>query len=181
MYYYTNSRDNSYYAILEVKGRRHFFVYLIEQDQLNMKVRVKQKDVFKAENLVIQCISSHVNKNDFKFRTREYEFTNTLDTIIGNTSLQHYKLLYTAGHEEKVTNRIGTNHYIIEDSTEFHLPILTHPTAYEEWKEERNIPNGIYREKIFYNYKNEVQYKYILNGYYPIDKSSSLTKQCLGE
>lgn len=181
VYYLTNSKDNSYYAQLEVADSLHYKVNLVEQDQLNMQVEVKKEDLNKAENLVIQCRDRWNTRNHFKFRIREYEFTTTLDTLIRNKSLKHYKLLYTASRKRKKTNHIGTNHYIIRDSTEFHLPLLTHPTAYEEWKEERNIPNGIFMEKIFYNFMNEIQYKYILKAYHPLWKSISIKKKCLGE
>lgn len=181
VYYLTNSKDNSFYAQLEVADSLHYKVNLVEQDQLNMQVEVKRQDLNKAEDLIIHCTSRWNTRNDFKFRIREYEFTPTLDIMMGNRSLKHYKLFYTASRKRKKTNHIGTNHYIIRDSTEYHLPLLTHPTAYEEWKEERNIPNGIFMEKIFYNFRNEIQYKYILKDYHQLWKSIIITKKCYGE
>lgn len=180
VYYFTNSKDNSYYAELEELDSLHFKVLLVEQDRLRMDVSLKKSDVYNASNLVISCKSNWGGKNHFKFRTREYAYSKTTDTLYDGSHLKQYKLTHTAPRKRK-TRHIGSNLYIIKDSTDFHLPLLIHPTAFEEWKEEKNIPNGIFKEKIFYNYKNEIQYKYILEAYYPLEKIISVNKECITE
>lgn len=179
VYYFTNSKDNSYYAELEELDSLHFKVLLIGQDRLRMDVTLKKSDVYNASNLSIKCVSTWDERNPYKFRTQEYAFSKTKDTLYNGVFLKQYRLSRTAPTTR--TKSIGSNHYIIKDSTDFHLPLLTHPTAFEEWKEERNIPNGIFQEKIFYNSKKEIQYKYILKAYYPLEKSMSLNKNCMRE
>ena len=178
VYYFTNSKDNSYFARLEEKDSLNFNVLLVEHDRLRMEVLLKKQDIFQAENLVIQCTYNWNGENHFKFRTREYAFISAADTLIDNTSLQHYSLQYIAPRKRR-TRHVGSNHYIIQDSTDFHLPLLTHPTAFEEWKEEKNIPNGIFREKIFYDHKNLINYRYILKGYHRMEKSISVGEDCM--
>lgn len=62
VYYFTNSKDNSYYAELEELDSLHFKVLLVEQDRLRMDVSLKKSDVYNASNLVISCKSNGVEK-----------------------------------------------------------------------------------------------------------------------
>lgn len=178
VYYFTNSKNNSYYAQFEEMDSLHFKVVLVEQDRLRMEVTLKKSDVYEAANLSISCLSTWDMRNPFKFRTREYAFSKITDTLYDGVFLRQYRLIRTAPRTRK-TKHVGSNQYIIKDSTDFHLPLLIHPTAFEEWKEEKNIPNGIFQEKIFYNHDNEIQYKYILQAYHPINKSVIVNENCM--
>lgn len=179
IYYITNSKDNSYFAKIKNFDSANFELELIDQDQLWAKTKVRKQDFIKADFINLECNRNFIFKNHFKFRTKEYEYTMLSDTLIDNKYLKNYKLQYIGKRKRKKSFPVGTNHYIIEDSTEFHLPILTHSTAFEEWKEERNIPIGIFKEKILYDFKNEIKYKYILKAYYPINKSIIVPDKCL--
>ena len=54
-----------------------------------------------------------------------------------------------------IRKRIGSTLYIIDKSTNFHLPVFEHPTAYQEWKTKKVIPFGLSQKKILFNYKGE--------------------------
>ena len=181
LYYITNSRDNSYFAKIRSIDTLSFGLVFHVQDLLLADVKLKKYDFFNLETLTINCESNYLMENIFKFRVKEYEFNILTDTLIDNKYLSQYKLEYTGKRKRKKSRPIGTNHYIIKDSTQFHLPILTHSTAFEEWKKERNIPNGIFQEKIFYDYKSEISYKYILKEYQRINKTIIIPEECLEE
>lgn len=178
VYLLTNSMDNSYFVEVKSLDSLYFELEFIAQDNIWTTTKVTKKNFFKAEHIKFNCNSDLSYKNHFKFRAKEYEFEILPDTLLNNRTLKNYKLKYIGKRKRKKSFPIGTNLYIIKDSTEFHLPILTHSTAFEEWKEERNIPNGIFMEKIFYDFRDEINYKYILYDYYQISKSIIIPENC---
>lgn len=178
LYYLTNSKDNSYIATLKKFDSTYFELELSDQNGLYSNVKVLIDSFFKAEFINIDCENVIPYENHFKFRTKTYNFLNLSDTILLNRKLKKYKLYYTGRKRKKKSFPVGTNYYLIEDSTSFHLPILTHPTAYEEWKTNKFIPKGIFAEKIFYNYKNKIENIMILQDYYQIDKKIVIPAQC---
>lgn len=179
VYYMTNSEDNSYFVKLKNVDSLSFELEFVDQDQIWSTTELKKENFFRAESIILDCSYDIGYKNNFKFRVKEYKFDRLTDTLMNDLKLKKYKLTYTGKRKKKKSFPIGTNLYIVEDSTNFHLPILTHSTAFEEWKQERNIPNGIFKEKIFYDFENEMEYKFILKGYYPIDKKIIIPENCL--
>lgn len=179
IYYLTNSNDNSYYAKIENLDTVHFELEFVSQDKIWSKTKVSKTDFFKAEFINLACNSNLTYKNHFKFRTKEYEFETLTDTILHSLPLKRYKLKYVGKRNRKKSFPVGTNLYIIASSTEFHLPILIHSTAFEEWKEEGTIPNGIFKEKIFYDFNNNVDHKYLLENYSEINKTIVIPDNCL--
>ena len=181
IYYLTNSKDNSYFAKIESLDSSHFDLEFVSQDEMWSKTKITQTDFFRAEFINLICSGNLTHKNHFKFRTKEYEFKVLTDTILHNFPLKRYKLQYVGKRKRKKSFPVGTNIYIITSSTEFHLPILTHSTAFEEWKEEETIPNGIFKEKIFYDFNDNIDYKYHLQNYYEINKTIIIPDNCLEE
>lgn len=61
--------------------------------------------------------------------------------------------------------KTGTLLYIIAPETSFHLPLLTYATAFEEWKTNQNLPNGIFFRKYFIDYydRKDTQWKLLSN------------------
>ncbi|MDT0650188.1 hypothetical protein [Autumnicola edwardsiae] len=179
IYYLTNSKDNSYFAKIESFDTLNFDLELIVQDKIWTKMKLSRKDFINAKFINLTCNSSLIYKNYFKFRTKEYKFEIIKDTILESLPLNRYKLEYVGKRKRKKSFPVGTNVYIIANSTDFHSPILTHSTAFEEWKEKGKIPNGIFKEKIFYDFKNNIDYKYILNNYSEINKTIVIPDNCL--
>ena len=178
-YYLTNSKENSYYVKLESLDTLNFNFEFIAQDRIWSKTTIPKSDFFQAQYINLDCNENLTYRNHFKFRTKKYRFEILPDTALKNSLLKNYRLQYIGKKKRNKSFPVGTNLYIIENSTNFHLPILTHSTAFEEWKEEMNIPNGIFKEKIFYDFNNEIKYKYILKKYYKIDKVILIQDDCL--
>lgn len=179
IYYLTNSKDNSYFVKIESLDPLHFDLEFVAQDKIWAKTKLTQTDFFNADYINLICNSNLTYNNHFKFRTKEYAFETLTDTILYSLPLKRYKFKYVGKKKRKKSFPVGTNLYIITNSTEFHLPILTHSTAFEEWQEEGNIPNGIFIEKIFYDFNNNIDYKYFLENYYEINKSIVIQDKCL--
>ena len=74
--------------------------------------------------------------------------------------------------------KLGTEVYIVDKETQFHLPILNFSTAYEEWKTERDLPNGIFYEKYFIDYYGLLDSKETLINIWKIDKKIVINKDC---
>ncbi|WP_141878098.1 hypothetical protein [Gramella sp. Hel_I_59] len=157
----------------------YFDLEFVDQDKVWAETKVSKEDFFMAEGINLTCDYNLSYRNDFKFRTKEYEFELLPDTILNNKSLRQYKLKYIGKRKRKKSFPVGSNTYIIKDSTAFHLPILTHSTAFEEWEINKKIPNGIFSEKIFYDYQNNIEYKFILKNCYKIKKSIIVPEDCL--
>ena len=153
----------------------------IAHDEIWTKTKILKSAFFEAEYINGSCNVDITYKNHFKHITEEYEFVKLPDTVINDLPLKKYMLKYVGKIKRKKSFPIGTNHYIIEDSTNFHLPILIHSTAFEEWKIERNIPNGIFKEKIFYDFNNTVKYKFLLVGFSKIKKTMIIPEDCLDQ
>ncbi len=91
-------------------------------------------------------------RNPNKNQIKNYEFVELGDTIFKDYVCSSYKLQSTLKRKKIIKEKIGSIEYYIDKSTSFHLPILDFDTAYEEWKEEGNIPNGIFVKKSTLNY-----------------------------
>jgi hypothetical protein len=119
----------------------------------------------------------HRYENSYKFRVKEYDFFNQKDTIINNKSFSRYKL--SSIKPKKIEkNKLGTEYYIIDKLSNFHLPILKFSTAYEEWKKNKNIPYGIFFEKYFIDYYGFLDSREKLVNYWKINKKIVIQKEC---
>lgn len=145
-YYLTNSKNNDFYAIVT------------EYDSLNYKMHFRDykgnhskalfpKAIFDiAEFINIDC--HHVNRfhNPYKYQIKNYDFHVLNDTIIEEKAYSMYKLSHVNPKKSR-RRKLGSNIHIVDKETQFHLPILSFATAYEEWKTNKNLPNGIFYEK----------------------------------
>ena len=178
IYYLTNDKDNSYLGTLVKINDNQFDLRLMDRGGFYSKVKVSRKDFFKAEYINIDCQNMIGSINPYKYQTKNYEYVVLQDTLINGETLRNYKLKYTGKKKPNKKLPIGTNYYLIKDSTENHLPILEHNTAYEEWKLERSIPNGIFQERVFINYKNKVGNSMKLKKITKIDKKIVIKAPC---
>lgn len=96
-----------------------------------------------------------------------------------NGEYHPFYILKSIDPKREKRKRLPVFYYYIENNTEFHLPILSHSTAYEEWELERNIPNGIAKEMFYLDYKKiEKKDIYVLRNISKIDKVFIVPKEC---
>lgn len=176
--YLTNSKDNSYFVELTEKDSLHYQMVFLEHDKLRAEVMVSKKELKSSEFINIDCKSVNLYKNIYKDATKRYDFLKLEDTLLNNTKHQAYKLYCNLELKKRIKRGAGTNVYIVDSETSFHLPLLTHPTAYEEWKLHKNIPNGLFLEKTFISVFDEVGGIETRINYVEIDKSVVIEKGC---
>lgn len=90
-----------------------------------------------------------------------------------------FYILKSNNSKREKKKKLATFYYYLENNTGFHLPLLEHETAYEEWELERNIPNGIPKEMYYLDYgKVEILMLYKLKRIIKIDKILTIPEGC---
>ena len=177
-FFLTNSKDNSYFVRLTNKDSLEYKILFIDQNGNSSRTSVFKDSLHLAEYINIPCNNVGKYRNPYKKRVKDYDFENLKDTLIDGEYYSFYKFKYLKGERKKQRKKIGELQYIIQDSTEFHTPILYLATAYEEWLQKKNIPNGIIKEKIHLGYKNDTLYKEKLVRYKRIKKTIVIQDSC---
>jgi len=177
-YYLTNSKNNDYFAIVIEKDSLNYRLMFIDYNGVYSNVIFSKSDLNKAEFINIKCENVGRYFNPYKYRTRNYDFFVLKDTVIKNETFSMYKFRSIKPKIEK-RKKIGTNFFIINKSTDFHLPILTFSTEYEKWKLKKNIPNGIMSERYLINYFGKLSEHEKLIKYEKIDKKIIIPKECI--
>jgi len=177
--YLTNSKNNSYFAELTSKDSLHYKLIFRHHDKLYSDVLVAKSQINKAEFININCYAINFRKNNYKHVAKEYDFFIQNDTVINENTYKVYRFQsILKNQKKKIRKGAGTNLYIIDNSTSFHLPFLTHPTAYEDWKLNNSLPNGIFMEKKHINVQNEEHSSEKLISYYSIEKNIVIDNDC---
>lgn len=111
-------------------------------------------------------------------RRKTLIFIKKSDTLVGGEYCSHYVFKCNNPKKEK-RKKLATEHFIVEKNTSFHLPILTFATSYEEWKLEKNIPNGIPKQMYMVTYKEKKLFLfYELKRYAKINKYIIIPDEC---
>lgn len=176
--YLTNSKDNSYFVELTSKDSLYYQLIFTHYNKLYSDVSVLKSEINNAEFININCEFLTFRENKYKNATERYDFFILEDTIIDNQKCKAYKLKSILPLKKRIRRGAGTNMYIIDSQTYFHLPLLTHPTAYEEWKLHKSLPNGLFLEKKHINVSEEDHSSEKLISYALIDKSIIISKDC---
>ncbi len=149
--YLTNSNNNNYIAEITEKDSIYKVRFLDYKKKYSVFF-ISKNEFLKSKTIVIPNSYFKKDKNTFEFQVNNYAFYNLKDTLYNNTKYSHYKLS-SKKQNRALNKKIGTYHYIIDKKTGFHKPILIHPTAIAEYRSKKNIPNGIYHEKIFIDFR----------------------------
>jgi hypothetical protein len=176
-YYFTNSKKNNYSAVITELDSLNYKMIFKDEKGIFSAVTFLKSDLNKAEFINIGCKSVTRYKNPFKYQTKNYDFFKLNDTIIDGKNYWMYKLESIKPKRVK-RKKLGTEFYIIDKGTLFHLPVLTFSTAYEEWKKEGNLPNGIFQQKYFIDYFGQLVIKEKLINYWKINKKIVITNDC---
>jgi len=177
-YILTNSKDNSYTLTLFEKDSLNFGLIFFDQNGIYSKSILDKKSFSRAEFITLNCSVVSGYGNPYKYQTKNYDFTNESDTLIDGQYYFHYFLKSNKPKKEK-RKKLATEHFIVEKNTSFHLPILTFATSYEEWKLEKNIPNGIPKQMYMVTYKEKKLFLfYELKRYAKINKYIIIPDEC---
>lgn len=176
-YYLTNSKNNDYLAIVKEKDSLNYSLIFVDNNGIYSKVIILKSDLNKAEFVNLDCEHVFRLQNPYKYQTKNYDFFLLADTIINDESYIRYKFSSIKPKRVK-RKKIGTDFFIIEKSTDFHLPLLSFSTAYEEWKSNKTIPNGIFKEKYFIDYYGKLKSREKLVMRWEVDKKIILQEEC---
>lgn len=179
VFYLTNSKDNSYFAELTLKDSLNYNMFFKHHDKLHSFVLVSKFQINEAEAININCNQITFKKNEYKSVIDDYEFSAPKDTVINNKNHQIYNLKSKLNFKKRKRNGSGTNVYIIDNSSISHLPFFTHPTAYEKWKLQNNLPNGLLIEKKHINVFEKDHSTEVLISYKKIKKNIIIIGDCI--
>ncbi len=161
IYYLTNSNQNEYFAVMSEADSLNFHVYLKDENGIESRVRLPKANFQTSGNskMEIKCESVFKYKpSSWKYLTNVYQYSEKIDTVIQGNNYGSYTLACKNPERNKKRN-IGSFQYIMDDNSEFHLPVLTSSVALEEWKLDKKLPNTIYKEKIYTNNRNQIEFK----------------------
>ncbi|MEO2051722.1 MAG: hypothetical protein ABGX00_08135 [Allomuricauda sp.] len=176
-YYLTNSKRNNYTAVITDLDSLHYQMSFKDQEGILFNAKFLKSEFINTQYLSIDCQNITSYKNPFKYQTKNYAFSKLNDTVINGEPYGKYKL---ASNNMKKTKRmkLGTEFYVIDYKTSFHLPILDFSTAYEEWKQDGKLPNGIFLEKYFVDYYGHLDSKEKLISFKKVDKKILIDSDC---
>lgn len=149
--YLINSADNSYFIRLEQTTDSNYKLYFRHRDHTSAAMHVT-KMALKNGDFRANCDSLYRYENPYKYQTKNYDFTTVKDTTINSTGYKYYSMSHKNPKKAK-RRKAGRLMYVV-DTTYQNLPLFIMETPYEEWKLERNVPNGVLQEYHFYDYKN---------------------------
>ena len=176
-YYLTNSKNNQYYGVLVEKDSLNYELWFRDNNGITSRVYISKEEFIKAEFININCEFVSRWMNPYKNQTRNYDFVPLNDTLINNKTYKLFMFSSIKPKREK-RKRLGKVYYVIDENKNFHLPILTSSTAYEEWKLSKSIPNGPYLERLIYDYNRKLLFKETLVEYYKVNKKIIVPKKC---
>jgi len=176
-YYLTNSKKNNYIAtITELDSLNYKMIFKDENGIFSNDTFLKY-DLNNAEFINIDCKNVTTYQNPYKYQTSNYDFFKLADTLINGKIFSKFKLESIKPKRTK-RKKLGTQFYIIDKETSFHLPVLEFSTAYEEWKSKQNLPNGIFTEKYFIDFYGYLHSKEKLIKYSKINKKIVISSDC---
>lgn len=176
-YYLTNSKENNYSAVITELDSLHYNMFFKDENGISAMVNFLKTDLNNAEFIAIDCAGVNAYRNDYKHRTKDYDFFKLKDTVINEKTYHRIKLASLNPKKAK-RQKLASKFYIIDKETSFHLPVLTHATAYEEWKLERNFPNGLIYQNYLINHDGRLSGTETLISYRKIDKKILIAEDC---
>jgi len=176
-YYLTNSKNNDYLAIITEKDSLNYRMVFKDYNGIYSDVIFLKTNLNKAEFINIECKYVIKYSNPYKYQIDNHDFFILKDTVINEKAFSRYKLRCIKPKLIR-KKKLGTEFYIIDKSTEFHLPILKFSTAYEEWKNNKFLPNGIFSEKYFIDYNGALDSNEKIIKYYKIDMKITIQDEC---
>ncbi|WP_369993872.1 hypothetical protein [Winogradskyella sp.] len=178
VYYLTNSKDNSYIGVLSEKDSLNYQLYFRDNNLFTMSTIISKSDFLKADVINNDCNGVLKWNSENYARTMQLlKFKKVADTIIESEKLKHYKL-YADLANKRLKRKFGHYNYILEDSTEFHLPFFENPLEYETWLKNKKIKSGIFKEFGRYNEKHGFYLYYELKNITEINKSLQIPEDC---
>ena len=177
-YFLTNSKDNSYCLYIQEKDSLNLKLIFIDYNGTKSTAHLDKISFAKAESVSLDCKIISKFDNRFKGQTKNYDYNIEKDTLIDG-SYYHQYILKSNNPKRESRKQTGSKVFVVEKNTSFHLPVFDHETSYEEWKLERNIPNGVPKVTYVKSYDGTEKYLiFRLVQYVPIKKYLIIPEKC---
>jgi len=173
----TNSKDNSYFAIISKKSESESKLHFTDQNGIHLNVFFDKTELTNAKIINIKCEFVSKFKNDTKKYKKYYDYYILNNPKTDGENSYDYKL-QSINEKRARRKKVGTYNYVLLDSLKLHLPILISHLEFEEWKSNPIIPNGIFKERIFTNYLGNIEHQYILIKIEGITKKITIPSNC---
>lgn len=177
-YVLTNSKDNTYFGMLNERDSLNFSLDFMDYKSIRTNYSIiKKSDFADAEFITLNCKDIIKNTHPFQHLTKKYHFTQPKDTIINTKAYLTYTI-EDNNIKRKKHKKNNSITYIVDKETDFHLPVFTNETVYEEYHAEGKIPNGIIFEKISRSFLNKLIHIQRRVNYLPTNKKIVISGDC---
>jgi hypothetical protein len=175
----TNSKKNNYFAVITEKSDSENILHFHDRHGLHFNVFFKKEDLINAEIINIKCEFVVVGKfmRDAKSKINYYDYYDLGNSKTESEYYANYKLQSTNPKRAK-RKKLGKYYYILSDSLSFHLPLTITHLEYELWYSNPKIPKGLFKERIYTNYLDEIQHRYVLKKIEKITKKIIIPSEC---
>lgn len=177
-YLLTNSKDDTYECRVYEEDSLNFRIDFIDEKGIRSNSIIDKSEFFKAESITLLCESIHYQKEKYKYDSGRFDFMNKKDTLINGVYYKNYEMKYREIKNARKYNR-GISYYIVENNTEFHLPLMMFSGVFDGRETSKNIPNGIAKEIFSLSYdKKQYEFVYKLLQFVKIKKYIITPKNC---
>lgn len=176
--YLVNSKENNYYLYIHDGDSINSTLHFYDFKGVMVNGMMKNAKAYQSSAYISNCNEVLPLKNPYKYQVNNYEFVNLKDTVLNDTSYYHYKIRSLKSLKFQKRKKILTIHYIVDKSSNKFIPFLWNPTIYEEWKNEKNIPNG-YPKIIFKeNFEGKITSVFSLVSIKKIERKLTIPEEC---
>ena len=166
IYVLTNSKDNSFNAMLIVKDQETAYLDFRDERGIKSSTLLNITAFFKAETVTYNCSGIIKSKPGSSADKALETFSATADTIIDGKPYTQYRLKLDNGMDGDAW-KYGTATYIVESDTEFHSPFKFYATYSDGYHlPSTGFPNGIARDIFFRDSRSgTIQNRYVLKNH----------------
>lgn len=177
-YLLTNSKDDTYECRVYEEDSLNFRIDFTDEKGICSNSIIDKSEFFKAETISLLCESIHYQKEKYKYDSGRFDFMNKKDTLINGFYYKNYVMKYRKIANARKYKR-GISYYIVENNTEFHLPLMMFSGVFDVRETSRDIPNGIAKEIFSLSYdKKQYEFVYKLLQYVKIKKYFIIPENC---
>lgn len=170
VYFLTNSVDNSYYVRITESDDDSYYLNFFTESFV-AEAQVSKDGFMKAERIKLLC-ENLIFQKEREFKKR-FKFENNPDVLIDHENYKNYSISYRKPRESKQLKK-GKSTYIIENGTEFHMPLLDFSRVFDVKVTSEIFPKGIARE-MYHKFENELTETYKLVNYSNVNKTIFIT------
>jgi hypothetical protein len=151
--FYVNSKNNTYFARRTAIGTSNSKIEFIDRNGAYLLKKFSNK-IFNNKIVYINKYDIKNYSYPFVYQLDNYHFSEINDTVLNS---KVYKKIFFLSNDLKRAKKkkIGTLMYIL-DTNFNHQPLLEFSTAFEVWKVNGKMPNGLIIESILKGYENKL-------------------------